>query len=251
MRNAFVHTANVTRFFAKLNNLGSRGAMEACLMVVDGEPGLGKTHCLNRAAVQFNWVYLRAKAAWSPAWMMRELLEALNIQPQHTFEKMFRQAVEGLASAAARAERDDTVFALVVDEVDHIARSAKCLETLRDLSDLLEIPVILGGMDRVRAGLTRHPQIASRIGEWCQFERLSVEDVRQLADKLCEVPVADCMVEYIHRMSGGLPREIKEGLMRVERWGRRNAGDAVTVEAMAGQYLMNDRRTGQPIAVRG
>lgn len=252
MRSAFVHTENVVRFFSKLDNLRQRGAAEASLMVVDGLPGLGKSNCLHRASAQFGWPYLRAKAAWTPTWLLRELLEALNVVPAHTFERMFRQAVEGLAQAMARADRDDTVFAVVIDEVDHIARNAKCLETLRDLSDLLEIPVILGGMDRVRASLTRYPQIASRIGEWCPFERLTVADVRKLADGLCEVPVADCMVEYLHRMGDGLPREIKEGLARIERFGRRNpAPEGVTVAAMAGEYLMNDRKTGAAIMVRG
>jgi DNA transposition AAA+ family ATPase len=222
-------------------------------MLVDGEPGLGKTHCLHRASVQYDWVYIRAKAGWSQSWMMREIVEALNVVPAFGYPKMFRQAVTELADRISRAERDDTIFALVIDEIDHIARNEKALETLRDLSDLHEFPVILGGMDRVRKSLKRYPQIASRIGEWCQFERLAVEDVRQLADGLCEVPVADCMVEYLHRVSGGLPRELKEALARVERFGRRNppGETGVTVEAMAGQHLMNDRKNNQPIVVRG
>lgn len=50
MRNAFVETANVKRFHTALTALERRGAQEACLLVVDGQPGLGKTTALHRWA---------------------------------------------------------------------------------------------------------------------------------------------------------------------------------------------------------
>ena len=157
-----------------------------------------------------------------------------------------------MKKAVELAQQSDEDFAVIIDEVDNICRSARILETLRDLSDLLEIPFIFVGMGQVRQNLVRFPQIASRIGQYVTFAPLTRDDVRKLIDELCEVKVADDLVEYLHKMSKGLAREIKEGIANIERFGRKNPpkGDGLTIKDMSGQILMNDRDTGRPIVVR-
>ncbi|MBF0372361.1 MAG: ATP-binding protein [Alphaproteobacteria bacterium] len=249
MKDRFVSTSNATRFLAALTAVQMRGAEEACLMVVDGVPGLGKSEVAQWWATQTASVYLRCKREWTPAWMMRELLAELRVQPQYSFERMYRQSLEALGARARQASRDGEAFGLVVDEVDHISRKGELLETLRDLSDMLEIPVVLVGMGRVRHHLARYPQIASRVGQYVEFAPATLDDTRALVKGLCEVPVANDLVEYLHRVSDGLVREVKEGIAVIERHGRRNPGE-VTLAALSGQTLLNDRRTGQPIVVR-
>ncbi|MFN6984220.1 MAG: ATP-binding protein, partial [Rhizobium oryzihabitans] len=83
MKNTFVETSNVKRFLSALSALEDRGAQEACLAVVDGEPGLGKTTTLKNWVAQSGWVYLRAKKEWKSGWMMNELLEALPVKPPY------------------------------------------------------------------------------------------------------------------------------------------------------------------------
>jgi len=50
--------------------LQMRGAQEACLIVIDGLPGLGKTTTLKNWVAQTGSVYLRAKKEWTPNWFM-------------------------------------------------------------------------------------------------------------------------------------------------------------------------------------
>jgi hypothetical protein len=184
--------------------------------------------------------------------MMRELLQANGVtEPAHSFEKMYNQALESLGAQAVLSENNDEIFAVIIDEVDHISKSIRLLETLRDLSDMLEMPFLLVGMGRVRGNLTRFPQIASRIGQIIEFEPASLADVHALAEGLCEVKVADDLLEHLHKRSRGLHREIKEALNNIERFGKANGGGEVTLEAMTGQVLLNDRKTGSPITVRG
>ncbi|NYZ17028.1 AAA family ATPase [Azospirillum sp. RWY-5-1] len=248
MRNAFCKTSNVNRLLAAFSALKQRGAEEACLLLVDGLPGLGKSEAVEWWTVQNGAVLLRAKAGWTQAWMLRDLLGELKVVPGRSCEIMFRQALEALSAAARAADMEGRDFGVVIDEVDHIARSREVLETLRDLSDLLEMPFVLVGMDRVRAQLARFPQIASRVSQPVEFRPVSLEDTRALASQLCEAEVADDLVAFIHRASGGLVREIKEALAAVERFARRNPSP-VTLAGMAGQPLMNDRKTGRPILV--
>jgi len=250
MRSTFVNTDNYKRFLAGLLSLNDRGASEACFLVIDGDPGLGKTTIIHRWVTQEGCIYLRAKKEWTPAWMLRELLGLLRVAPEHSFERMYRQALAALAEKAKAAARDGTTYAVVVDEADHICRRESMLETLRDLSDMLEIPFILVGMGRIRSSLTRFRQISSRVGQPVEFRPCELHDVQALVTGLCEVPVGDDLVGFLARVSEGYTREIKEGVAAIERFGRRNPGQVVDCALMDGQTLLVDRRTGNPIRVR-
>jgi DNA transposition AAA+ family ATPase len=253
MRNVFVETGNVRQFLTGLKALERRGADEACLLVVDGAPGLGKTTALDHWAVQNGCIYLRAKKEWTPSWFMRDLLDALAVAPAHSFERKFAQAIEALLQQRTRAVQAKRAFGIVIDEMDHVARDRRLMETIRDLSDMLRIPTVLVGMGRLRDALASYPQIASRVGQYVRFEKASPEDVARFLAERCEVPVADCLTAYIHQVTDGYNREILEAIAAVERWARLNkgAGEAVSLRDLAGLDLINDRRTGKPIRVPG
>jgi len=246
----FAETANVARFHAALGSLERRGAAEACLMVVDGRPGLGKTTTLQRWAVENEVVYLRAKKEWTPGWFLNDLLDEFRITPQHSYQRRFAQAMEAMLSRQSAMARAKKTFAVVIDEADHISRNSRIMESIRDFSDLGDVVFILVGMGRIRENLVLLPQVASRVAQYVRFEPATAADVRALADTLCEVPVADCLADFVCRVTDGFNREIVEALATIERWGKRNAGgELVTLAAMAGVAIVNDRRTGQPIIV--
>jgi len=145
-------------------------------------------------------------------------------------------------------------FAVVIDEADHISRKSDLMESIRDFSDMGDIVFVLVGMGRIRDNLTAFPQVASRIAQYVRFEQASTDDVRAFYDGICEVPVADDVVEFTHRVTGGYNREVMEALATVERVGKRNAaseGQPVRLATLAGQPIVNDRRTGAPIIVPG
>lgn len=251
MKNVFVETTNVKRFLAALSGLEARGAQEACLIVVDGAPGLGKTTTLTHWVAQHGCVYLRAKKEWTPSWFMNELLETLRVHPPHSFQKKYAKALEELGMRQASAMIERKPFGLVIDEADHVSSKSAILETIRDISDMIELPTILVGMGRVNDNLARFPQVASRVSQKVRFEKATAEDVRALIDARCEVKVADDLAEFVLRVCGGFNREVLEAIANIERFGLRfEAGDeGVTLADMAGQVIVNDRRSNQPIRV--
>ena len=248
MRNKIVNTSNTAKFLAAMGALQNRGAEEACLLVVDGEPGLGKSRTIEWWAVQQDAVFVRAKQEWTPRWAVGEILESLGETPAHAFEARYRQALEALDKRARSAELGDRTFAVVVDEADHISRRPRILESLRDLSDMLEVPFVMVGMGRIRHNLKRFPQVMSRVSQLVEFKPASREDVAALVAGLCETDVKEDLVAFLHRASEGYVREIKEGIKAIERFAVRNPG-AIGCAEMGGQVLMNDRRTGRPIMV--
>ncbi|MFV0626131.1 MAG: AAA family ATPase [Alphaproteobacteria bacterium] len=252
MKNEFVKTENVKTFLEALTKLSLRGAGEACLMVVDGQPGLGKTCALNWWAIRNECIYVRAKKEWTPNWLMRDLLNALGAIPANSFEKMFQQTLQLLAQRSSDATRDGKVFAVIIDEVDYISRSSKILESLRDLSDFLEIPFVFVGMGVIRHNLSKFPQIASRIGQYVEFKPLSLEDTKNLMNTLCDKKVEEKLIAFTHKVTAGYVREIKEAIASIDRFSARNRNiDTVTFAQMEGQVLMNDRKNSKPILVRG
>jgi DNA transposition AAA+ family ATPase len=254
VKNAFVETANVKRFQSALTALERRGATEACLMVVDGLPGLGKTTALHRWAVQSGGIYLRAKKEWTPSWFLNDLLAQFRIAPHHTFQKRFSQALEAMLQHQSAMDLRKQTFAIVIDEADHISRKSDLMESIRDFSDMGDIVFVLVGMGKIRDNLTAFPQVASRIAQYVRFENASRDDVRAFYDTLCEVPVGDDVVSFTHQVTGGFNREVMEALATVERIGKRNGAAAdrpVDLSLLSGQPLVNDRRTGAPIIVPG
>ncbi len=251
MRKTFVKTQNTTNFLLALQALQNRGAEEACLMVVDGDIGLGKTRNVHWWAIQSDCAYVRAKKEWTPIWMLRDILLALGKKPiGHRFEALFKQCIEVLSERSTEAEAKGTIFAVAIDEVDHITRNARLLESLRDLSDLLEIPFVFVGMGRVRDDLTRFRQIASRIAQAIEFKPITIADARALAKGLCEVELDEPLLGFLHKASKGLTREFKEGLNNIERFSDMNNSVKVTLKAMDGQVLLNDRTSNRAVKVQ-
>lgn len=251
MKNAFVETSNVKRFLAALSALEERGAQEACLVVVDGAPGLGKTTTLKHWVSQNGCIYLRAKKEWTPSWFMNELLETLRVHPPHSFQKKYAKVLEELTVRQNTAMMERRSFGLVIDEADHVSSKSAILETIRDISDMIEFPTILVGMGRVNDNLARFPQVASRVSQKVRFDKATKEDVRLLIKHRCEVDVADDLLDFVLTVSQGFNREVLEAIANIERFGLRfEPGEAgVTMRDMAGHVIVNDRRSNQPIKV--
>ncbi len=123
------------------------------------------------------------------------------------------------------------------------------METLRDLSDDLEVPFILIGMGKVRHNLTRFPQVASRVGQYVSFKPIDLKETIKLTEKSQGIIIEEALIAFLHQTTKGRLREIKEGLKALERFALRNKRTELTLKDMIGQTLFMCRKTGRPIKV--
>lgn len=249
MKSTFVHTSNTRRFLDGIDQAERRGASECCFMVVDGEPGRGKTSTAQWYAITHNVPILRAKRGWHGNWMMAELLDELRLAPERGYERMYRQLLKGLGDRAAAAKRAREPFVVVIDEADHIIRKSEIMELLRDFTDPLEVTFVLVGMGRIRAGLSRFAQISSRQSAVVEFEPLTFDDTKAIVGARCECEVEDELLQLVHSHCRGYAREVLEAIASIERNCKRNDRPASLAD-MDGRALIMDRATSQPIVVR-
>jgi hypothetical protein len=238
MLNRFVRTSNVERFLGAVGGLEQRGAPEACILLVAGDAGHGKSMTGLWWAEQHKAVRVRIKAAATPHWILSDLVKELGEQaPARSCEQLFAQA----AGTLLRQQRP-----VVVDEVENGLADLKCLETLRDLGDLTEVPLVFIGREYVWGRLKRHAQFRTRVGARADFTALGLEDVVKLLKELCECDVAADAAKEVHRQSEGYVREIIKAIKHVERAGLRLKGKRVDLEDIKGQTLVHEwQRSGR------
>lgn len=236
MKTKFVQTSNVSRFLTAVAALDDRAAPEACMALIQGQAGLGKTRTARWWAMQSDAIMLRIQESMTPTWLLKDLVTELGEQvPASRVEKLFQQVV----GIMARNPRP-----IVVDEAERAIKNIAILENLRDLSDLMEMPVILVGREYTWGQLKRHTQIKTRISSSADFEKATIEDIRLLATELCEVKVADDVIQIINDQSEGYVREILKALKNAERIAMRAKSDEVTAKLVDGKTLVQEVVSG-------
>ena len=56
-----------------------------------------------------------------------------------------------------------------MDEADYVVGNARIMETLRDIYDATEQPLILVGMEEIVRRISQRKQLFNRISQWIEF----------------------------------------------------------------------------------
>jgi len=233
LKRHFVKVSNLHRFMAGLDALEKRAAPEACIMVVTSEPGYGKTQTLHWYSTQStDAIYLRAKSGYTRHWFLSELIHELGGVSSRSNEEMFKDAVKRMKGKS---------FVLILDEVEHALADAQVLESLRDLTDLLETPLVMVGMNQAQARIARFPQISSRVAVVVHFQPASLEDIATTARELLEgVTLQEDLIEEIQTQTKGRMREVMNALAVCERRARQSKARSLSKSDMEGAELTYD-----------
>lgn len=222
MRTTLAMTSNVKRFLGAVKALHERADCEEGMCVLYGEPGEGKTTVVAYTVDQYNGVFLRAQATWTTTSMLQRLCEELGIEPSHRRVSMFDNVVK---------ELNKNPRPIVIDEADYLLRQEEMLDTLRDIYDLVKNPVILVGMEKFARTL-RGPKFsrhARRITQVVEFRGLDLGDVVTVAKTLCEVAVADDLLDYVKAETRGNIGRVVIALSKIESYARANRKAQVTL----------------------
>lgn len=250
MKKELVKTTNYTRFRAAITAVEQRGAPEASLLLVVGDPGYSKSIVVYKWAAdpkvpsEQRPVYLRAKVGWTPNRMLLELAEALGVDVSGRAKDIFQR----VTAVVGRRQ-----MPIIIDEVQHtLANSARVLEAVRDISDLTEtIIVLVAGEEQVLPKIARYPQISSRISQVVEFGAATLDDVVLACNELAEIEIDHDLAAEIHRQSNGRMRDVIGAIAQIERAARRTNAKRVKLADFAGKALVHDWQANRPRITRG
>ena len=220
MNKIFVKTQNVKGFIGLVENLLAKPANLPKMGLVYGEPGLGKSQTALWLACQYESVYIRCTNLMTGRWLLEEFVKELEEVPRYLTSDNFNLCVENLKSSQK---------VVIIDEIDYLANDKKSIETLRDIHDKTNCPMIFVGMGLVNKKLERHRHLYDRFSEVVKFETFSVADVKGIVDKLSEVKFSAKAIELLHKKYNRF-RQIVQAINQFEIIAKENNFMEITAE---------------------
>lgn len=240
MKKIFVKTQNVKKFINLMNNIQTRPENVPGMALVYGEPGLGKSKAVLWWVSQNDAVYIRGTHLMSGRWLIQEIVEELGEIPYYYSIDLFKQCVRVLI------ERQ---VPIVIDEVDYLASDPKTIETLRDLHDKTNIPIILVGMGMADKKLMRYKHFYDRLTEIVKFKSFFYKDVKEIVTQLSEVEMTECAIKFIYSKSNRF-RQIVRIINRAEQIAHANGLstiDEITLKEFIKDVTEENTKTDEDI----
>jgi hypothetical protein len=183
--------------------------------LIHGETGRGKTTAVAYLFNQVNGVLVRARANDTTSSLLSRIVSELGSAPMGRNSRMVDYIIEQMSMF----ERP-----LFIDEADYLMGDIKMLETIRDLYDATEVPVVLIGMDQIARRISTRKQFFNRISEWVEFKPADLDDVMVMADEMLEdgIRVDPDLLEQLRQSANGEMRRITIGLAQIEKLARAN-----------------------------
>jgi DNA transposition AAA+ family ATPase len=226
MKTNYVITQNVKNLMSAFGHIHTQNKKANRMMMVLGDPGLGKTEAAMRYQINNpGVVYIRAKALISPRWMLEDLVRELGEQPMYRASALFGQAKEQL---------DKNPRLIIIDEADYLLHDPRAMETLRDLHDTTAAAFCIIGMELLDKKVARYRHLFDRFAEVVKFKELTLNDVKNVAAQNCEVKISDDAAAFIHKNTPRF-RQVMNWLYKAENLAQANSLKEITAAHLEGR----------------
>lgn len=235
MKTGFVQNSNYEAFMQAVRAVEKRGSKEAGLLLVTGDPGVGKTKVIEKYVAESGALFVRAVSVGSKRGLMMSLAAKDSRMSQKGTSQEIQKAIISYVATNS--------VSIVIDECQHLLRneSAAMLEAVRDISDMAECMVILtAGEIGVEHKIAKYNQIASRIAKHVQFKMLTLEDTAYAIKQLSELPFDEPLIAAVYSQSGGKMRLIKNAIAGLEAFGKANARSIVTLADIGNKIICEE-----------
>ena len=221
----FVETENVKRAKAEIAKLLARPKHEMVgLGMIYGDPGLGKSRLAKQIAYRKGYIYIRLDATETARSFAGKLWKGLryhlNVEtdavsadsgnaPTGTANSLMGKCIRMLIDAP------DSV--IMIDEFDNALPNRDLRESIRDIVDNTFATVILIGMRGVKEKMERiNVHFFDRSNFFCEFQPLSLEDVRLIVSEVCDYELPPKLIEAAHRYSEAQFRKLIKTIVLYE-----------------------------------
>ena len=222
MKKIFIKTRNVRNFISLVEALKSKPKNIPKMGLIYGEPGLGKSQTALWLACKYDGIYIRASNLMTSRWLVEEIVREMDERPRYLTSDNFNVVISKLI------QKPKIIF---VDEIDYLMNNYKSVETLRDIHDKTDCPIIFVGMGLALRKLERYKHLYDRFSEIVKFETFEIEDLSQIFSQLSEIPFTPDSIEYIHKKYNRF-RQIVQLISKLETFAKENNLEEITKEVM-------------------
>lgn len=220
MNKTFVRTNNVKNFIGLVENLQNKPKNIPKMGLVYGEPGLGKSQTALWLTCKYDGIYIRASNLMTSRWLVEEIVREMDELPRYLTSDNFNVVISKLS------QKPKIIF---VDEIDYLMNNYKSVETLRDIHDKTDCPIVFVGMGLAHRKLERYKHLYDRFSEIVKFETFGVGDLSQIFSQLSEIPFTPDSIEYIHKKYNRF-RQIVQLINQMEIFAKDNNLTEITKE---------------------
>ncbi|MCK4783671.1 MAG: ATP-binding protein [Desulfobacteraceae bacterium] len=229
MKNKTAITKNVKKLLVAAGSLQDRSENVEGMSLVSGNAGTGKSWASTFAAIKVEGCFVRAKSIWRPVSMLADISSELGGEPTNRTQPMFNFIIGKLM---------ETGRALFIDEADYMKDDKfGLLDLVRDIYDSSRAPVFLIGEENLKNNLSKNARFIRRITQEVDFTAIDMEDARTVTNTVCEVTVADDLLERLHGEAKGEIGLIANGLDAIESWAKTNGKDGADSAIWANRKL--------------
>lgn len=122
-------------------------------------------------------------------WLLNEILESMNEVRSFTVADCFKMVIRNLIIHPQ---------VLIIDEIDYLTVDSRAVETLRDIHDKTNVPIILVGMTSANSRLKKFNHLYDRLSEIVKFEKFTKADIKTIVQELSEIEMTECAIRYIY-----------------------------------------------------
>ena len=220
MKNLFVITKSVKKFHQAIDHINHKLKGIERMVLVTGEPGLGKTDAAIHYCAQNGAVMIRTLELMTGPWILRKIVFELGAAPAYRADKNF-DLIDQLLKSKPRT--------IIFDEVDRFAHKPEILESLRDIHDIFHCPMVFIGEEMADKKLMSNRRLYRRFVDIVRFEKLDLEGVKYFLNEVSDVKYQDDAIERIAADSDGKISEIIAMIHRAEAVARTNQVKSIKV----------------------
>ncbi len=226
----FAMTQNMRRFLAGIEVLRQPIKGRIGIMLVYGPYGTGKTEAGRWFYTHHAAPFMRAYKGCSRRELLSCLVDSLEAKPKYRSADLFEQLL-GLM--------DEQTQPIVIDEADYLL-AGRIIETVRDISDMTNAPIILMGMENFSKDLQDYPHIIDRVTVTVKFELFNEDEIAEYAERICEVRLSSDAIAFVRMHGKGRLRMTTTWLQRAERIAKNHKLEEVSA-AYLEAYLQKER----------
>jgi len=201
--------------------------MELATLVKDRSPGLpnfgvfsgfsgyGKTYAAAYVRNALRGIYVEVGSSWTSRTLATNILYELGIaNPRGSVSDLVEQIVRLLGDEAHRP--------LIIDEADVVVRKGY-IETVREIADKSQVPVLLIGEEALPQALARHERVHNRVLKFVQAQPCDLDDTKSLARLILgDIAIEEALVMAVREKTQGRARRIVTNFANARDWAATN-----------------------------